>query len=116
MKVSLNFFRDFFRIPKRVRLAWCILVERGEGGYEQVRLGVRLRGTDKAIDVALREFVQLNLPTQISYTAVPAERKADGDEFVFTGAQYEVRVPVTYVSDIYYRSVYSDALVEDTIV
>lgn len=110
---NLKFFRDFYRIPKTVGVYWCILVERSFQG-ENVRLGVGLADNNKVIDVAARTFVQIG-SFPVSYHAYKADRKVEGDEVVFTGSGYEVRVPKTYVADIYYRSVYSKELAQDAL-
>lgn len=109
IKFSLSFFRKYFRIPKGIKLCWCILVERSEG-HEQQRLGVMLCGTDKVIDVAARCFVQTGLPMYVSYEAVPAVRKAEGNSVVFTDGDRRIEVAESYVSDIYFRCVYSEEL------
>ena len=112
--LSLKFFRDFYRIPRTVGIGWCILVEHSPNG-ETVRLGVSLPADNKAIDVAARQFIQLGLPALVTYNAYPAVRKIEGDEVVFSGSGYEIKVPKTYVADIYYRSVYSKEMVQDTL-
>ena len=112
--LSLKFFRDFYRIPRTVGIGWCIIVERSATG-ENVRLGVSLPANNKVIDVAARQFIQIGLPTLVTYHAYPAVRKVEGDEVVFSGSGYEIKVPKTYVTDIYYRSVYSKEMVQDTL-
>ena len=109
---SLSFFRKCFRIPGGVKLRWCILVEKEDDGSEQQRLGVMLCGTNKVIDIAAREFVQTGLPMPVSYEAYPATRSAEGDECVFvaSGTERRVNTPITYVSDIYFRCIYSEEL------
>ena len=111
IKFSLTFFRKYFRIPAEFKLHWCILVEIDESGTECRRLGVMLCGTDKVIDVAARNFVQTGLPTHISYRAELATRRTKEDEYAFIGSDgSRIIVPVTYVSDIYFRSVFSEEL------
>lgn len=114
IQLSLGFFRDFFRIPKNMEIDWCILVERSPQG-EKVRLGVNLLAYNKAIDVAARQFVQVGTPTIVYYSAYPAKRRTVNDNVVFKGAGYEIKIPKTYVTDIYYRSVYSKEMLKDTL-
>lgn len=113
--MDLGFFRELYQIPKNTEIDWCILVERSPKG-ENARLGIRLLAYDKVIDVAARQIVQLGLPTSTYYSAYPAKREVEGDEVVFTGSGYMFRVPETYASDIYYRTVYSDELMKDTLI
>ncbi|MBR1826001.1 MAG: hypothetical protein IJ770_05390 [Alphaproteobacteria bacterium] len=117
IQFSLSFFRKHFRIPSGVKLCWCILVERNEDGSEHPRLGVMVCGTSKVIDVAARQFAQIGLPTPVSYEAYVARRSVDGDEYVFTSPEdICVRVPDSYVRDIYFRCVYSEEMMNQPLI
>ena len=115
---SLRFFRKYFRIPLEVELCWCVLTEKdNETMEEQQRLGVMLCGTTKVIDVAARRFVQTGLPLPVSYEAFPAVCCHLDDEMVFntrTGTQ--LRLPDSYVADIYFRSVYSEEMMNQPLI
>jgi len=113
---SLSFLRKYFCIPRVVKLRWCILVEQSEG-QENLRLGVMLCGTNKVIDVAARKFVQTGLPTPVSYSAVSAIRRNEGDEVVFYGAdERRLYLPNTYVEDIYFRCIYSEEMMNQPLI
>lgn len=111
VKFSLSFFRKYFHIPNGMKLHWCVLVEKSAND-EQRRLGVMLCATNKVIDVASRQFVQTDmLLMPVLYKAYPAILRKEEDEFVFTAIDGTVlRFPESYVSDLYFRSVFSEEM------
>ena len=114
---SLDFFRKHFHIPQGVRLCWCVIVKNDdEDEKARGRLGVMICDTSKVIDVAAREFVQTGSGLPLSYNAYPAT-VYEGDEMVFeTSNGYRVNVPDTYITDLYFRSVYSEELISQPLV
>lgn len=117
-KFSLTFFRRYFHIPEGQKICWCILVEKSEEGKENQRLGVMLCGSNKVIDIAARQFVQVGLPMPVSYSAYPAQRHVDGDDFTFTHYPegQSVMLPSTYVDDLYFRCVYSEEMMNQPLI
>lgn len=114
---SLDFFRKHFHIPQGVRLCWCVIVK-NDDEYEKAlgRLGVMICNTNKVIDVVAREFVQTGSGLPLSYNAYPAT-VYEGDEMVFeTPNGYRVNVSDTYITDLYFRSVYSEELISQPLV
>ena len=109
VKNTLQFFREFFCIPRNVKIGWCILLECQRGDCTP-RLGVVLKGTDKAIDVAARRFVQIDGKSEVNYVALPAVRISQADSYVYRSDNMTMSKPKTYVSDIYFRCVYSPEL------
>ena len=123
VKFSLSFFRKYFRIPRGVRLCWCILVEKSETGANK-RLGVMLCGTNKVIDVAARCFVQIGLVgVSATYEVYPANRtKLTNPDTDFTGEAFvadsgeSIQVSPTYVQDIYFRCMYSEEMMNQMLI
>ena len=111
IKNTLSFFREFYQIPQKVGLVWCILLEFKHGECAN-RLGVYLQGTDKAIDVAARRFVQIDGKSEVNYQALPAIRISQTNNYLYQSGNITMSKPKTYVQDIYFRCVYSPELQE----
>lgn len=113
IKTTLKFFREYFRIPKKMPLRWCVIEEL----YESLilrRLGVELVGTGKAIDVLRRCFIEKDADG--IYQFVSATRVSKGKNYVFVCEdRLEVEVPKTLVRDIYFRCVYSDEMIKQVL-
>ena len=110
VKNTLRFFREFYHIPQRIKLKWCILQETHRS-TTVLRLGVVLIGTDKAIDVAARNFVQIDNSSEVNYKVLPARRVNCKNWFMYiSNGETRLCTPKTYVHDIYFRSVYSPEL------
>ena len=106
---TLQFIRDFHRIPKKQKLAWCIIhypdAERPE---RCLRLGVLLVGTSKAIDIADGIFIQ-NCQNQ---NAMKATRKKVGDWYVYECEEgYAIQLPDSFIEDMYFKRIYSTNLI-----
>lgn len=111
-KSSLKFFRKQFKIPKRLRLRWCIIVCK-DGEERHLRLGVRLVDTNKAIDVATRQFVEIEKPAPNAHFAFYATRKAKRRYYVYYGEEGSVlTLPKSFIDDIYFRCTYSKELMQ----
>ena len=76
--VNKKFLREFFRIPRKYRLVWAVIVETDRGGAKSCRLGVLLDGTSKVLDVMKRKFVQSELLLPVKRVTYPAKRSLDG--------------------------------------
>ena len=111
MVKNLKFFRAYFRIPRKYKLEWCILLESDEKGTV-TRLGVHLVGTDKAIDVAARYFVEIDGVSEVKYQMLPVVRKSKGDSYVYISSEMRIERPKTFIQDIYFRCIYSPELME----
>lgn len=120
MKIGFNlkFFREYFHIPKNVKISWCILEEISNDSSTR-RLGVMLEGTNKVIDVARKQFVQIMLWAPVFYQAEPAEKSVGRDEIYFYSLcdpDVFLSVPKSYVEDIYFRCVYSEQLIASPLI
>ena len=115
-KNSLAFFRKHFRVPKKVKLQWCILVKNDNPLAK--RLGILVTGTDKAIDVPLRRFIQIAPDDQDGFTAHPAQKKKTKSCLIFTSVDGKnlLTIPEEYISDIYFRAIYSPKLMEQFLI
>lgn len=113
IKTTLKFFREYFRIPEKVHLRWCMIRENYNGMLLK-RLGVELVGTGKAIDVLRRCFIEKDADG--IYQFVSATRVSKGKNYVFVCEdRLEVEVPKTLVRDIYFRSVYSPEMMKQVL-
>ena len=111
-KSTLKFFRKQFKIPKRQKLCWSVIVCK-DGDKRYLRLGVRLVDTNKAIDVAARRFVDIEKPAPNQHFAFYATRKAKGNNYVYYGEEGSVlTLPKNFVDDIYFRCIYSKKLMQ----
>ena len=109
-KNTFKFIREIHRIPKSQKLAWCIIhypdAERPE---RRLRLGVILEGTDKAIDLADGVFIQ-NCSNQ---KAMIATREKQGDWYHYECQEgYTLHLPYYFISDMYYKRIYSTDLMD----
>ena len=114
-KNSLAFFRKQFQVPQRVRLQWCILAEDPSSITDEY-LGVLVVGTNKAIHVPQRRFVQVDGRGQPK--AYPAKKTANQKNIVFYSedGRKKLSIPKHYISDIYFRSVYSQKLIDQFLI
>lgn len=113
--VSLVFLRRFYRIPRKYKLAWAIIVEEDKSGSKSCRLGVLLTGTPKAIDVMNRRFVQNELLLPVKRKTYPAKKRSDGDcvQFDTLGDVHEtVRLSRNELNVEYFTACYSPELME----
>lgn len=119
IKFTLTFLREYYRIPKRMKLQWCIVeeVSRSRSGEpeRELRPGVLLSGTNLYIDIAQRRFFSTLKIGNVSRTAHAAKRTGDGNHFVFSADGLTVRVDKNYVQDLYYTSVYREELLKTTL-
>lgn len=109
-KNTFNFIREVHRIPKSQKLAWCIIhYPNAERPERQLRLGVLLVGTDKAIDLADGEFIQ----NRSNQKAMIATREKQGDWYQYECEEgYVLRLPDYFISDMYYKRIYSTDLMD----
>lgn len=113
IKTTLKFFREYFRIPKKVSLRWCVIEEMYDMSLLK-RIGVELVGTDKAVDVLRRCFIERD--SQGGYRFVPAKRIAKKEEYLFQCENgTSVEMPKRLVRDIYFRSVYSEEMIKQVL-
>ncbi len=104
-KSTLGFFREFHRMPKRQKLAWCVF-PKVANDESSLQLGVLLVGTDKLIDVAAGRSAQVKRAKE--YRPEVATRSSEGDYYVYRTATGRVlRLPKNYVADMYRTMVYS---------
>ena len=118
IKPTFEFFRKFHHIPASQKLCWCLINDPNDGEWQLWRkLGVWLVGTDKAIDVAKGEFVQLRSePISngdcLRGTIVLCHRESDGDYYRYIPEDgTPLRLPKCFVSDAYYNRVYSKDMI-----
>lgn len=111
IRFSLECIRKIFHIHPRKKIFWCVLVEKFPEG-ERYRLGVGLAHSNKAIEVGARRFVQLNGSALVSYHAYPAKKSKKDGMYTFRSCGGCVEVPETYISDVYYRSIYSEDMMD----
>lgn len=109
---TFAFFRRYFGLPRRSALEWCVVKESTREGT-QLRLGVRLKGTNLYIDVAMRRFFhEVDIPL-IRRRCFPARRIGRPGEYEYrTGEGWGISKPKSYVRDIYYNSVFSKELLK----
>ena len=111
IKFSLKFFREYFHIPRKVRLQWC-LIEYLIDGKSVFNLGVKLGNADKVIDVAKRQFVQQRY-APVYCNVFAAQRKSGPTAYVFVNSLgKKLTLPKSYVKDVYFRSIYSQELLK----
>lgn len=110
-KNTLKFIREVHHIPKSQKLAWCIIhYPNAERPERQLRLGVLLVGTDKAIDVADGVFVQ----NRSNQKAMVATREKLGDWYCYECEEgYVLRLPDSFISDMYYNRIYSRDMMDN---
>lgn len=103
---TFKFFREYFRIPQRIALQWCVVKEASSLGTE-LRLGVLLKGTDLYIDVAMRRFFhQIDSPA-VRRLCFPACRKDCGSDYEYrTEEGWRFIRSKRYIRDIYFTSIY----------
>ena len=113
VKNNLTFFRNYFKIPRKYKLSWCVIVVYSD--ERKLRLGVNLVGSGKIIDVAKGEFARLDSDYSCdTYTAFNAVRKSRGDFFEYHATNGSVlTLPKTFVNDVFYKKVYSEELMND---
>lgn len=107
---TLKFFRKFYQIPKKQKLCWCLLEQMGVDAHPELRLGIMLPGTNKAIDVAARRFIQLCGCALVRYRAYPAKRRAVAGGYEYVCDSLKITKPKHYVQDLYFACVYSNEL------
>lgn len=105
IRTSLAFIRAIHRIPRKQKLVWALIPVVGTPNYT---LGVFLCGTDKVLNIKTGMFEQIN----DSARPLPADRRSDGDWYVYTAGNVVHRLPKYYVSDMYYARVYNQKMIE----
>jgi hypothetical protein len=115
-KNSLAFFRKHFRVPKKVKLQWCILVKNDNPLTK--RLGILVTGTNKAIDVPQRRFIQVNIGDEDGFSAYPARktRTRHNINYFSLDGKATLTTPESYIKDIYFRAIYSRELIEQFLI
>ena len=111
MKVNtFKFIRQFHRIPQRQKLSWCIIHYPDiPDPARQLRLGVALIGTDKAIDIATGTFIQDHKRSRV----ILATRRTLGDWYHYESENGPVlRLPRAFTADMYFNRIYSKNLID----
>ena len=115
MVVSKRFLREFFGIPRKYKIVWAVIVEKGKDGSKSCRLGLLLEGTPKAVDVMKRKFIQNELLLPVERKTYPAKKRSDGKcvEFDTLGDVHEtVRLNKNELDVEYFTARYSAELME----
>ena len=115
MVVSKRFLREFFGIPRKYKIVWAVIVEKGKDGSKSCRLGLLLDGTPKVLDVMRRRFIQNELLLPVERKAYPAEKSSDGKcvQFDTLGDVHEtVRLSKNELDVEYFTAHYSPELME----
>ena len=113
IKTTLKFFRNYFWIPENIPLRWCVIREIDHEVLLK-RVGVELVGTNKAVDIFCRTFIEKD--DQSLYQFIPAKRISKGGNYVFVCEDgFEVEVSKTLVRDIYFRCIYSDEMIKQVL-
>ena len=113
--VNKSFLRQFFGIPRKYKLSWAVIVEKGKDGSKLCRLGLLLEGTPKAVDVMKRRFIQNELLLPVERKIYPAKKSADGKcvQFDTLGDVHEtVRLNKNELDVEYFTARYSPELME----
>ena len=113
--VNKVFLREFFGIPRKYKVVWAVIVEKGNDGSKSCRLGLLLEGTPKAVDVMKRKFIQSELSMPVERKTYPAKKCSDGKwvQFDTLGDVHEtVRLSKNELGVEYFTSHYSPELME----
>ena len=110
-KSTLQFIRDFHRIPLRQKISWCIIAY-DRADCTKDRIGVFLEGTNKAIDLSTGNFEQVGREENATRRVFIVKRESEGDWHLYRHPERVVRLPKYYISDMYYRRVYSRDMIE----
>ena len=109
---TFKFFRAYFHLPTTVKLQWVIIHEEVNQNTES-RLGIRLND-NLYIDVAMRRFFSVIDSPMVKRSFLPAERHAEGENYVYTAQDERVTYPKTYIFDIYHSSWYDPSRLDET--
>lgn len=113
--ITLKFLRDYYRIPKKYKLLWAVIVEQSKDGEKKCRLGLILKDTDKVIDVRQRRFIQRDILIPVKRKVYPAKKHVDGDYVQFdtiSDVCETVRLRRDTLEEEYFVSVYSPELMD----
>lgn len=106
---TYKFIREVHGIPKSQKLSWCLIIySEAERPERLVRLGVALLGTNKAIDLSDGVFINDNSWHKVEL----ATRRTIGDYYIYESENHVQRLPNYFVSDMYYKRVYSKEMME----
>lgn len=105
IKTTLAFLRDVHRIPRKQKLAWALIPVYGTAEYT---LGVYLYGADKVLNIRTGQFEQI---TDCARPLI-ANRRYDGDWYIYTAGDVTCRLPKYYVSDMYYTRIYNQDMID----
>lgn len=109
---TFKFFRNYFHIPARIPLQWCLIRESSKLG-DNLRLGILLKGTDRYIDVAMRRFFQTIDCPLIKRECSPAQRHAQKNDYTYISeAGWTLTKSKHYIRDIYFCSIFSEELIK----
>ena len=109
LKSTFKFIREVHGIPKSQKLSWCLIIYSASEREERlVRLGVALLGTDKAIDLTDGVFINDNSRHKVEL----ATRRTMGDYYIYESDNHVERLPYSFVSDMYYKRVYSKEMIK----
>lgn len=116
-----DFIREFFGIPEKYKLFPVVIEEHHKDGDGEEKieydLGVRLVGTRKVVDLFKRIFMQDDVKTEELTRKVynaTFERRPDGHA-VFVSEAGELRVDENRLNTEYFKSKYSEKLMESYI-
>ena len=110
-KNTFKFLRYVYRIPQGQGLTWALLVEPNDAGSGlTTKLGVRLLGTNKVLDLSTRRCVTANDSRRNTYDA--KRISLNKEEYLYkTEEGYQLILPKSYVGDLHFRSIYTKELV-----
>lgn len=114
--MNKNFLREFFGIPRKYELLWAVIVEKNKDGSKSCRLGLLLKGTNKAVDVMKRKFIQAEILEPVKRMTYPAKKSTCGGYVQFDTKDPDVhetvRVNKGYLDVEYFTAKYSPELMD----
>ena len=116
---DLEFLKQVFNLKGKV-VGWAIVVETidGQPGQKQVP-GLWIKGSNKYVNIPERTFKSIGSIGISHHKVFPANRTVSGDYFVLTvknNSKEQLRWPITYVRDIYFRTWYSESLEHELLI
>lgn len=114
---SKAFLCEYFHIPRTFKTQWCIVEEIIEG-KQYLRLGLWITDTLLYLDIAQRRFYTQGRCGQVRRMIHPAKRFCHERMWRFISTdmyKMHLEVPKSYIADIYYPAIYSQALLHDSL-
>lgn len=108
---DLEFLKRVFNLKGKA-VGWAIVVET-IGEEQRVVPGLWIKGSSKYLNIPERIFKPVGRVGVCLNRVLPAQRVVDGDYFNLIAKEYpdtKVSYPLSYVSDIYFRTWYTDEL------